>query len=309
MKRPREDPSSPELIALGYAVTLFDDPLLSAKQQAAHLQTHPHDAELTLDRYDARLLLDGVELTHAAAPSASASASTAKVEAEGGAEVEAERWAALAEAEALEGAQQEAEAARQREAEETERRLKQAREAEETERRLKQAREAEETERRLKQAREVPPLLRRVVDFVCAQPSPHHHRARPLLPPTLHHAPPLLLITPRTTHRHATICPFLQHRRHRFQHSPSHLHSLHLALLTHCCDDTQPAHERELVEQALRDSAGGAVRFGFLFSGQPQHALYTALRDGTPLPSIKAKEEIQAERRQRAKMLAAQLML
>ena len=60
------------------------------------------------------------------------------------------------------------------------------------------------------------------------------------------------------------------------------------------------------MEAALREAPNAAVRFGFLFAGQPQSGLYVALRDGTPLPQ-KTKEELQAERRQRAKLLAARL--
>ena len=68
----------------------------------------------------------------------------------------------------------------------------------------------------------------------------------------------------------------------------------------------QPSHEQAAVEAELRNAPDAAVRFSFLTEGQPQHALYVALRDDTPLPP-KAKEQLQNERRQRAKLLAAKL--
>ena len=68
----------------------------------------------------------------------------------------------------------------------------------------------------------------------------------------------------------------------------------------------QPRHEWEEFEARLRMAPNAAKRFGFLESTHAQHALYCALRDGVPIPE-KTKEQIQAERRQRAKLLAASL--
>eukprot|EP00798_Chlamydomonas_sp_ICE-L_P001155 gene1155-3959_t len=55
----RDSESSSQLYILGISATVFDDSAVASSiDQGAHLQPHPYEPSLLVDRYDGRLLLD-----------------------------------------------------------------------------------------------------------------------------------------------------------------------------------------------------------------------------------------------------------
>lgn len=166
MKRERE--AGEELCVLGSACSVWDEPLLAAKLDSeSHLLPHPHDERITLDRYDARLLLEAHELREASQPGGGRE--------EEGSELREERWRGLQQAE-REAAEAERHAAAEAERELQERASGEMAEGEEEKgeegegvRERGEATAASQWEKQAAARRASAPLLSRVVDFVLEQ--------------------------------------------------------------------------------------------------------------------------------------------